>query len=215
MKFKVGDKVKIVNKRVLGMASMGSMDQYLGKTMTIEEVTQDAYRMKEDYGEWVWFDNMIAYKVEFTKSDLKDGDIVTYRYGDKRTLIKNTFECHDFGKSISVLENYNEDLTMKNGNKGMDIVKVERPTKYKTVFERKEEILDEAEKRYLRDVIRPFRDKVDYIQKWRYSTGVEFIKIKTHRDVLTFPDLDEKKKMYKGMEADKKYTLEELRTIKE
>lgn len=146
--------------------------------------------------------------MKFRKSDLRDGDIVTYRYGDRRTLIKNTFECHNFRKSTSVLEHYNEDLTMKDGNKGMDIIKVERPVHYETVFERKE-ILNEVEKRYLRNVIRPFRNNIRYIE--REDNGiVSRIKIRFDYHVMLFPVLEKEKKMYEGMQANRSYSIKEL-----
>lgn len=72
----------------------------------------------------------------------------------------------------------------------------------------KEHILDEAEKRYLAYVIRPFRDKVRCITKC--SNGREWIVIEIINDVkINFPYF-EKGSMYRGMELERKYTLEEL-----
>ena len=75
-------------------------------------------------------------------------------------------------------------------------------------FKEKEEILDDAEKEYLRAVIRPFRDRVKYIEK---CGGYEkdYIKIGAKGEPIVFPFF-KKNEMYKGMETDKKYTLEEL-----
>ena len=71
------------------------------------------------------------------------------------------------------------------------------------------EILDEEEKEYLSNVIRPFRDKVKYIVKETFINE-EFINITIKNDSsLCFPCF-EKETMYKGMEEDKEYTLEEL-----
>lgn len=71
------------------------------------------------------------------------------------------------------------------------------------------EILDEEEKEYLSNVIKPFRDKVEYICKEPYINK-EFIKITIKNDSsLCFPYFM-KETMYKGMEANKKYTLKEL-----
>ena len=100
----------------------------------------------------------------FTKSDLKDGDVVTYRSGRKRIVQGKNLIKTD-GNNGYNLNGYRDDLIEKYNNRDLDIIRVERPTQYETVFARKEEILDEAEKRYLRDVIRPFRDEVDYIRK--------------------------------------------------
>ena len=72
-------------------------------------------------------------------------------------------------------------------------------------------ILDEAEKRYLSNVIKPFRDKVSHICKSESSnTGMEWIHVGIKADVdLDFPNF-EMGTMYKGMEIGKRYSLSEL-----
>ena len=71
------------------------------------------------------------------------------------------------------------------------------------------EILDDVEKEYLLNIIKPFKDKVKYICKNRNLTE-EYIIIKIVEDsTIIFPDF-KKNTMYKGMEVNKKYTLEEL-----
>ena len=84
--------------------------------------------------------------------------------------------------------------------------------------EYKEDILDEEEKKYLSAVIKPFRDRVEYIKKIDMYLGCNknceyiFGGLGNEDDVVDafllpyFP----KGSMYKGMETDKKYTLEEL-----
>lgn len=69
------------------------------------------------------------------------------------------------------------------------------------------EILDKEEKEYLSAVIRPFRNRVEYIQKKDIMN--EFIEIKLDNEFINLPDF-EKDTMYKGMELNKKYTLKEL-----
>lgn len=70
------------------------------------------------------------------------------------------------------------------------------------------QILDDAEKRYLKGVIRPFRDKVKCISK--HYDGREWIVIEIINDVkINFPYF-EKGSMYRGMELYKNYTIEEL-----
>ena len=73
------------------------------------------------------------------------------------------------------------------------------------------QILNDAEKRYLACVIKPFRDKVKYMLK--NSLNEEFISIvledKERREYFNFPYF-KKGAMYKGMEINKRYTLEEL-----
>lgn len=75
-------------------------------------------------------------------------------------------------------------------------------------------ILDEAEKEYLKAVIKPFRDKVDVIQKISQSKKNESIWIFRNDDdswqsVACLP-LFEKGKKFQNMEYGKCYTLEEL-----
>lgn len=66
MKYKVGDKVRIVSKKMgCGWNSEGRMDKWLGKVMTIREVFDDGLcKMAEDAHEfagsgWYWFPHMI------------------------------------------------------------------------------------------------------------------------------------------------------------
>lgn len=73
---------------------------------------------------------------------------------------------------------------------------------------KKVEILDKQEKEYLRAVIKPFRDKVKYIGK-NFSNGSEYISINVNGEFVIFPYF-KKGTMYKGMEQNKEYTLEEL-----
>lgn len=73
---------------------------------------------------------------------------------------------------------------------------------------KKEEILDEKEKEYLRAVIRPFRDRVKYIKKNTYYEK-EFIDIGVNKERIGLPCF-KKGKMYKNMKIDKKYSLKEL-----
>ena len=77
--------------------------------------------------------------------------------------------------------------------------------------EYKEQILNDAEKCYLRGVIRPFRNRVLNIQKKSNSTFKEWISIliKDH-EVISLPYFEKSSGMYQGMEIDKRYTLEEL-----
>ena len=83
--------------------------------------------------------------------------------------------------------------------------------KAKLIIEIKEPILDEAERKYLSGVIRPFRDRIEYILKSSFMTGREFLHMKTKdgdmMDMFPF----EPNKMYKGMKLNKEYSLEELR----
>ena len=72
-------------------------------------------------------------------------------------------------------------------------------------------ILDEKEKDYLSAVIRPFRDRVESIYKYRdIHKSYESIIIRIKNDSSIVLPQFKKGTMYKRMKLDKKYTLEEL-----
>ena len=72
------------------------------------------------------------------------------------------------------------------------------------------EILDETEKEYLNNVIKPFREKVTFIQKAGDSLKKEYIKIGIKNDTNINLPYFETDTMYKGMKKNKEYTLTEL-----
>lgn len=78
------------------------------------------------------------------------------------------------------------------------------------VWEEYEEkpILDIEEKAYLENVLRPFKDRVNFVHK-RGDNEYEHIAFETDDDFCTFPYF-KKGTMYKGMEFGKEYTLKEL-----
>ena len=77
--------------------------------------------------------------------------------------------------------------------------------------EAKEPVLDDVEREYLSAVIKPFRKKISCIRKSKDPRkGKNYIKIEfCDCDRMFFPNLSDDA-MYKGMELDKKYSLEEL-----
>ena len=84
----------------------------------------------------------------------------------------------------------------------ISIIKVEQP------------ILDDIERKYLGNIIKPFRDRIVWIKKVDSPIqNYEYIKIcyqdHNYTIVLNFPDF-KVGTMYKGMELCKDYTLEEL-----
>ena len=79
--------------------------------------------------------------------------------------------------------------------------------------EYKEPILDEAEKKYLSAVIKPFRGKVSYISKLEkgYPETDQFIKITLiNGEYVCLPYFTRKSRMYIGMKQWRHYTLQEL-----
>ena len=79
--------------------------------------------------------------------------------------------------------------------------------------EYKDPILDDVEREYLSAVIKPFRNKVKNIVK---ISGIgkskeQYIRIVLGElDFMNFPNFNKNTGMYKGMEADRLYNLEEL-----
>ena len=69
-------------------------------------------------------------------------------------------------------------------------------------------ILTDKEKAYLSAVIKPFREEIETIKKTSFS-GYEQLQISDGCTIMEFPCF-EKDTMYKGMEAYKEYTLEDL-----
>ena len=80
-----------------------------------------------------------------------------------------------------------------------------------------EKILDEDEKRYIKNIVRPFRDKVISIRKSQDYDMYEYITIiyqeeDNHTNYIYLPNF-KKNTMYKGMSLEKHYTLEDLGII--
>ena len=86
-----------------------------------------------------------------------------------------------------------------------------------------EKILDEDEKRYIKNIVRPFRDKVTSIYKRQYHDIYEYITItyqeQVEDDEITVGEMTiylpffKKNTMYTGMLLNKHYTLEDLGII--
>lgn len=166
MKLKVGDKVKLKNRRGISWNREGKMDKYIGKIVTISDIRSTIIG--------------VHFEVEEDTSFLKwTFDLDDIKYVVKQKHFK------------SLPSNYTGTIEVKNG------------------FIQEKEILDEAEKRYLKAVIRPFKDKVEYIEKTYNSRG-EYIGIKIiHDSTIVLPYFNENT-MYEGMKVEKKYTLKEL-----
>ena len=203
-KFKVGDRVRAkLEKEYMGVCN--------GDLGTITENSPCPFVSWDKLnGGTIALDEEELELAEYTYEDLKKSPIGTkITFEDKQIFTKVSKKC--FRK-----DNYTRYLDQISGMKDNfgdfeKIIKVEEPTSYITVYESKSEILDEAEKRYLRGVIRPFRSKVLQIaKKYDNFTGLEYIRIIIKDDVsLEFPSFS-KNIMYKNMEEDKEYTLEEL-----
>lgn len=124
--------------------------------------------------------------------ELRKGDIVTIKY-----------------------KNYVDDMLIKspkiNSNELIgELIKVKRTVKYETIYEKKE-ILDDVEKDYLRNVIKPFKNKVKYIAKKNEEIDDrEYILFIMKKEVSFALPYFKRNTMYKNMELNKEYSVEEL-----
>lgn len=181
MKFKVGDKVRIVKPLV------EVEKKYIGNIVTISWVDpydNERYRDKENNKYW-------------RASEL---ELALELIGEKITL-----------KGIKKANGYYEIEMPKHNGYIWSYVAND-----KIFLQLNEEILDKQEKEYLRGLIRPFRDRVINIIKENDNNGEAFITItvkrfndKDRKEAIMLPYF-KKHTMYKGMELDKSYTLEEL-----
>ena len=166
MKLKVGDKVKLKNRRGKEWNRNGKMDKYIGKIVTVSNITLgNGFTIKEDDGRgfprWVFRLEDIEYVV-------------------KQKHFK------------SLPNNYTGTIEVENG------------------FIQEKEILDDTEKRYLKAVIRLFKNRVINIVKENCCDGNCYISISLNNAEEIFLPNFKKGTMYNGMEEDKRYTLKEL-----
>lgn len=132
MKFKVGDKVRVRKDLAVGTYANGNlffsedMEKYRGKEFKITDYTLFGYRLNDL--RFTFSDEML--EPAFTTQDLKVGDRITLRNGSS-----GIWDGYMIG--ALTYDKINEDLT-NNGALGscLDIVKVEKPKKYKTIYER-------------------------------------------------------------------------------
>ena len=201
MKFKIGDKVKFVKK-----VELHSGKVKLGNIYKIENVGF-GYCMPYRIENGEYFNEEELELAEYTYENLKKSPIgtkITFESG--KVLVKTRegrFENYIDYTHIEYLKN------LKNNSHGK-IIKIEEPT-YETVYEYKPEILDETEKRYLKNFIRPFKDSVETIRRLYSPTKKkDYIQIRYKDDRPTNLPYFERDTMYKKMEINKNYTLEEL-----
>lgn len=205
MKFKVGDRVKL-NKNITRFtySQAGVSYEEIG---TIIDVKEDEYTVNfPSHCSWNGTEEELVLS-KYTYEDLKKSPIGTkVIFENGEVFVKDDKEYFENSEAFRDDTDF-ENLKDNSGCCGK-IIKIEEPN-YTTVYEYKPEILDEAEKRYLKEVIRPFRDKVTYIRKFVCSTGDAKIDIVVENWYICLPTFP-KNQMYKNMEDDKEYTLEEL-----
>ena len=129
--------------------------------------------------------------LEHYKDQLKE--ILLFKFDNPRAAIK------------LIREKYGCQIKVERGEHATDAILEWMAQPYK------EPILDEDERKYLADVIRPFKDRVKYIAKiMSYDEFEQRIKIVFYNGYFTCLPYFKANMMYEGMELDKSYTLEEL-----
>lgn len=128
MKFKVGDKVKIVGKRTDSWGFIRNI--FMGEELTIKSVNPNPINRDPHYG--VEGKSVVVYEEElelvesgFTKADLKDGMILEKRNGDRGIYIRGVLHCKVGFNDIE--SNWDDELKNIDGiciGQDIDIVKV-------------------------------------------------------------------------------------------
>lgn len=205
MRYKVGDRVRYIKYAIYHTPTV--KENSIWKIIKVDAKNR-MYLTVNETNHKEWFKEEELQKVEYTFEDLKKASIGTKIFLEKikdEPLIK--ISDNEFKNEIYIydIRNFKDFNTIGFGK----IIKVEEP-EYTAVYEAKTEILDDVEKKYLRNIIRPFKNKVKAISK-RKGEKEDYIKIYMKREYETF-DLPGFKKgtMYKGMKPEKEYGLEEL-----
>lgn len=97
MKYKAGDRVRVVSKRTFNMNIDGGMDKYLGRVVTIVGFHPDGdYQIAEDRGEccgcgWHWHDSMIVGKMNTQSIHIATDGLTTHAVmKDGKRIIKRS-----------------------------------------------------------------------------------------------------------------------------
>ena len=132
---KVGDKILLKNQRGYSWNSEGKMDHYMGRVVTIDEMNDSYFTIKEDDGKnyctkWRFDCDDIELKVNCLElKDLQFADILTLRNGQRYVIANDHmfgyYDDDDFDCDC-LKGNYNNNLTNEDSDASFDIIKVER-----------------------------------------------------------------------------------------
>lgn len=191
MNLKVGDKVKIINTGKIYSTYLGWVERNVKSkklqnlfdagSCYLDEHKNDIFTIKAKKNHGV-FTKMLYY----IQNDETKKCYIIGEDGIKRVLVSKTKHFK------SLPSNYTGTIEVENG------------------FIQEKEILDEAEKRYLKAIIRPFKNRVINIVKENCCDGNCYISISLNNAEGIFLPNFKKGTMYNGMEEDKRYTLKEL-----
>ena len=134
-KFKIGDRVRLIGVSSDGIntGDIGTIDENDDVPFVIWDKNKDRIPFKEN--------NLELVEMVKTKDDLKDGDIVTLRNGNKLIYADKDFMDleRNNDNSLSDLYDLTDDLKYDE-HKNYDIMKVERPVYFSRVYERDETV---------------------------------------------------------------------------
>lgn len=205
MRYKVGDRVRYIKYAIYHTPIV--KENSIWKIIKVDAKNR-MYLTLDETNHKEWFKEEELQKVEYTYENLKQSPIgtkITFESGNIIIKVKENYYCNNL-----YFRNDNDLKGLKDTISLNKIIKIEEP-EYQTVYESKPEILDDVEKRYLSNFIRPFRDKVEWIEKVKtYDPDMEYIQILINTDEeINLPSF-EVGEMYKGMKANQRYELEEL-----
>lgn len=189
MNLKVGDKVKIIDIGKMYSTYFGWIEKNVKSkklqnlfdagSYYLGEHKNDIFTIKAKKNHGV-FTKMLYY----IQNDETKKCYIIGEDGIKRVLVSKVKHFK------SLPNNYTGTIEVENG------------------FIQEREILDEVEKKYLKGVIRPFKNRISHISKKCYD-GDCYISIDLDDELFDLPYF-KKGTMYNGMEDDKRYTLKEL-----
>ena len=202
MEFKIEDRIRGISddycytdkNMYLGEVTDASKDSIIIKILK----HKDSTRVGKEY--LAEYPNGKFEIVELTKSELQ-------------SKIDKLEHIHQLKQDIcEKIENIKKKLYSKTISNRDKIAHLKR--EIMSLKEENKQILDNAEKRYLENVIRPFKDRVISVIK-ENDFGEDYIKIDLNNgDTASLPNFV-KGSMYKGMRSEKKYTLKELGLFEE
>ncbi len=200
MKYKVGDKVRVRKDLIVGekygtQVFVDDMVELRGKIVTIKCVTYSFYRVEggKNICPYNWTDEMLEPVI--TNWDKVKEEVKEVLKGMNADTLDNAIFC----ASIHTIKG-EKDCAERDCDDCKEWLK--QPYQ--------ESILDDVEKGYLRAVIKPWRDKVKGITLCKLCGTSVFILIAQKNYQAVMLPLFELGTMYKGMEIDKEYTLEDL-----
>lgn len=189
MKFKVGDKVKGISDTY----AFTNTDMYLGEVKKVGDYYIKILILKHKYSNEIGN----SYNAYFPEGKF---EIV-----DNLTISQLQSEIDKLSNKVQ--EEYSN--VISNRDKVNYLKKQLKQLKEENKKEKNKPILDDVEKEYLSAVIRPFKNRISDIVKRNFDSEKSYIVIHINSESFYFPYF-KKGTMYKGMEANKEYTLKEL-----